>query len=117
MSRVLLIVGLVAAMMATGVATASIDQVRLPVTVNQEPTDEPAADTGPETGADSVVVVKGDHLWKISAQHVGAEAGNSEVAPYWREVVDVNTPQLRSGDPDLIYPGEVVELPAVNGQP
>jgi hypothetical protein len=26
----------------------------------------------------------------------------------------VNTPGLRSGDPDLIYPGEVIELPAAS---
>lgn len=58
-----------------------------------------------------VVVARGDHLWGISAGHLGAQATDSEIAPYWREVVTVNTPRLRSGDPDLIYPGEVIELP------
>lgn len=110
MSRVLLIVGLVAATMVTGVATASpANQVRLPVAVTVE---DP-----PGSGPDSVVVVKGDHLWKISARHLGPEASNGDVAPYWREVIDVNTPRLRSGDPDLIYPGEVVELPTVSERP
>lgn len=106
MSRVLLIVGLVAVMMVTGVATASpANQVRVPVTVTPE---QPA-----EEEPDAVVVVRGDHLWKISARRLGPEASNGEIAPYWRDVVEVNTPRLRSGDPDLIYPGEVVELPAV----
>lgn len=109
MSRVLLIVGLVAAMLVTGVATASpANQVRIPVTVTP---DHPS-----ESEADSVVVVKGDHLWKISARRLGPEATNGEIAPYWRDVIEANTPQLRSGDPDLIYPGEVVELPPVTEQ-
>ncbi len=39
---------------------------------------------------------------------------NSEISPYWRLVIDENLDNLRSGDPDLIYPGEVIELPATN---
>lgn len=104
MVRVLLIVGLAGLFMATGVAGASpADQVRLPVSTTS-PTEPP-----PES--ESVVVVEGDHLWKISARHLGPDAADGEVAPYWREVVAVNTPHLRSGDPNLIYPGEMVQLP------
>lgn len=105
MGRALTIVGLVVLMVATGIAGASpANQVRVPVSVNPE-----GAEPSPE--ADSVIVQKGDHLWKISARHLGNEVSNNEVAPYWLEVIDVNTPHLRSGDPDLIYPGEVVTLP------
>lgn len=101
MGRALVLVALVAAMVATGVAGAApADTVRLPVTTFHD------AST-PTT----VVVEKGDHLWKISARHLGREAA---IAPYWRRVVEVNTPHLRSGDPDLIYPGEVVELPPIS---
>ncbi len=57
----------------------------------------------------TVVVQRGDHLWKISARHLSGT--DRPVAPYWREVVEVNTPSLRSGDPDLIYPGEIISLP------
>lgn len=68
-----------------------------------------------EVASSSVVVQPGDHLWKISARHLtrdlGRKAADSEIWPYWREVVVSNTPGLRSGDPDLIYPGEVIELP------
>jgi nucleoid-associated protein YgaU len=64
---------------------------------------------------DQVTVRTGDHLWKISRAHLEAELGravsNSEVTPYWREVIDANLEHLRSGDPDLIYPGETVFLP------
>lgn len=106
MSRVATIVLLVGCMMASAVAIASpVDQVRLPVTVSPTDTTEPAPR--------SVVVVRGDHLWKISARHLGAGARNEQIAPYWRLVVTVNTPHLRSGDPDLIYPGEVVDLPPI----
>lgn len=104
MRRVLTIIGLVALSMATGVAFASpAERIRLPVTVSPE-------DRSP-AGPDTVVVVQGDHLWKISARHLGDGASDREVTPYWSEVVEVNTPNLRSGDPDLIYPGEIVELP------
>lgn len=101
MGRPLLIVALVGLFVATGVAGAApAEEVRLPITT-------PSPNGSPE----SVVVEKGDHLWKISERHIDEMAPEREVAPYWREVVEVNTPSLRSGDPDLIYPGEVVELP------
>lgn len=107
MGRALLIVVLVGVFLATDVAGAApASDVRLPISVGST--------SDPET---SVVVEKGDHLWKISARHLEEVAPKAKVAPYWREVIDVNTPHLRSGNPDLIYPGEVVELPATSGQP
>jgi len=84
---------------------------------------EPAGDNtfvpvaiGPgSVGPGSVVVEPGDHLWKISAAHVdsllGRPAQPEEVSPYWLTVVEVNRDQLQSGDPDLIYPGEMISLP------
>ena len=70
-----------------------------------------------------VAVVRGDHLWKISERHLDQalrrKARNSEIAPFWRDVIETNLPNLRSGDPDLIYPGELIELPEFvsSGQP
>jgi nucleoid-associated protein YgaU len=67
--------------------------------------------------ASTVVVAKGDHLWKISGYYLngvlGRPATNVEITPYWRRVIATNRTNLRSGDPDLIYPGEIVTLPAV----
>lgn len=101
MGRPLLIVALVGALMASGVAVASpANEIHIPVSVQAS---EPTWST--------VIVEKGDHLWKISARQVEEFDRQAPVAPYWRQVVDVNTPSLRSGDPDLIYPGEVIELP------
>jgi nucleoid-associated protein YgaU len=68
-------------------------------------------------GAETVVVERGDHLWKISARHLEEVDPGSRIAPYWRAVVDLNRPRLRSGDPDLIYPGELIELPATSELP
>jgi nucleoid-associated protein YgaU len=66
-------------------------------------------------GDSSAVVEPGDHLWKISEEHLarvlGRPAKDAEVDPYWRSVIETNRDVLASGDPDLIYPGETVTLP------
>ena len=73
-----------------------------------------AVGTG-SAGAGSVVVEPGDHLWKISAAHIdsllGRPAQPEEVTPYWLAVIEINRDQIQSGDPDLIYPGELITLP------
>ncbi|HMG25443.1 MAG TPA: hypothetical protein VKH36_01370 [Acidimicrobiia bacterium] len=63
-------------------------------------------------------VTAGEHLWSIAAATVAARTGRSaetlspaEVAPYWGRVVEDNRDRLRSGNPSLVYPGEVLELP------
>jgi len=104
MGRPLIIVFLVGLFMVTGVAGAApAHQVRIPVGISSTPSTE-----------DKVTVVKGDHLWKISARHLESTSPEASIAPYWREVIEVNTPNLRSGDPDLIFPGEVIELPGIS---
>ena len=64
------------------------------------------------------MVRPGDNLWTIARDHLrGARSGgsgeptNREVAEYWAKVVQANRHGLRSGDPDLIYPDERIELP------
>jgi hypothetical protein len=63
-------------------------------------------------------VTGGEHLWSIAAARVAVATGKptvdlsaADVAPYWLRVVELNRHRLRSGNPDLVYPGEVVELP------
>jgi hypothetical protein len=72
-----------------------------------------------EVGVPGVHVVRaGEHLWAIAAA-IAAEPGHARagvvdeavVAPYWRRLVAANRGQLRSGDPDVIYPGERIVLP------
>jgi nucleoid-associated protein YgaU len=68
-------------------------------------------------------VVRGDNLWTIARDHLAeargrpaADLSDREIAAYWVTVVERNRARLRSRDPDLIYPGEVVELPPVPGR-
>ena len=67
------------------------------------------------TQSTTVTVAGGDHLWKLSEARLfevlGREPEDSEVSPYWRTVIEANRDRLRSGDPNLIYPGEEVVLP------
>lgn len=72
----------------------------------------------PREPADSVVVERGDSLWRIAAEQLAARDGvdaedlsSARVAAYWMDVVTANRDRLRSGDPDLIYPGERIVLP------
>ena len=72
-----------------------------------------------QTAGDLHVVDNGDNLWKIAATelaeaHDGTKPTNAQIVPYWHDVIDTNEPGLRSGNPNLIYPGETVHLPLVD---
>jgi nucleoid-associated protein YgaU len=72
---------------------------------------EGAAPPGPQ---DRYSVQRGDNLWTIAANRLadsGITRSNSRIAPYWRELIQENRSGLRSGNPDLIFPGETVTLP------
>lgn len=79
----------------------------------QRPNDERTAEQSPD--ATSYTVVSGDNFWAIAkAQVEGSlqrDATNSEVANYWVQLIEANRANIRSGDPDLIFPGEVFTLP------
>lgn len=58
------------------------------------------------------VVAHGDNLWSIARNELqarGATPTNQQVAVYWGELLRRNR-HLRSGNPSLIFPGEVVHL-------
>jgi hypothetical protein len=65
-------------------------------------------------------VVEGDSLWHISAAHLATVTGRdratipvAEIAGYWVRVCETNRATLRSGNLDLIHPGEVIHLPVL----
>jgi hypothetical protein len=93
---------------------APVPAVPAPTTAPAPTVAPPLPDPPPSTApppalpAASHVIAPGEHLWSIAAHH----AAGDHVAAYWRRVVDLNRSRLRSGDPDLVYPGEVVELPS-----
>ena len=66
-----------------------------------------------------IVVATGDNLWRL-AEHALVHYGTTdptvvEVARYWRSVVAAN--DVRSGNPDLIVPGETIAMPAYTPGP
>jgi hypothetical protein len=58
------------------------------------------------------VVRPGDSFWRIAAVQV--PSGRDPVR-YWVDLVRANPLTIRSGDPDLIHPGETVTLPTGDG--
>lgn len=63
----------------------------------------------------------GDSFWTIAAdvleQGWGRRPTDAEIDPYWRTLVDANRHRLVSGDPDLVVPGQVFEVPSVPPPP
>ena len=74
--------------------------------------DEKAANTGEYV---EYVVQPGDSIWSVSSVHVHRSQTGPvpayEIVRVWLQVVELNRGRLRSGDPDLIYPGEILMLP------
>jgi hypothetical protein len=64
-----------------------------------------------------VVVRPADNLWEIAraelTRRTGALPDDRQVVHYWRSVIEANRSTLRSGNPSLIFPGEIVALPPV----
>jgi len=61
-------------------------------------------------------VTVGESLWTIAEEVLGDAWGrppaDAEVDPYWRALVERNRGRLADpADPDLIHPGQVLELP------
>jgi len=54
------------------------------------------------------VVAPGESLWSIARDRLGAD--NPALETYWRALCDANRAALRSGDVNLIHPGETVVL-------
>lgn len=62
------------------------------------------------------VVTEGDSLWSIAettVESIDPNASGSRVADYWRRLIEANISALQSGDPNVIFPGEVLALPPV----
>lgn len=58
----------------------------------------------------------GDHFWSVAEQVLERAWGRvpveREIVDYWRQLVERNRAELVDpSDPDLIYPGQVLELP------
>ena len=64
---------------------------------------------------DEVTVAVGDSFWSIAADELarrGAPASDRQIVPYWRRLIQHNRAVLVDpGNPDLLYPGQVLTLP------
>ena len=69
--------------------------------------------TAPAAEARTYVVARGDNLWRIARTTIESSgpATTSEVRNYWVSLIEANRQRLRSGDPNLIFPGEALLLP------
>jgi nucleoid-associated protein YgaU len=84
----------------------------------------PGRARAPEASTDTHEVVPGDNLWDIAAAHLAEATGrpaealtDGEIASYWVRLMAANDGLLRSGNPNLIFPGErVICPPLVEGQ-
>lgn len=96
--------------------------LRLPAGAVARATDPtPSADVE-EDNEREVEVREGDHLWGIAedamTEHWGRAPSDAELAPYWADVVELNDDRLLPPEnPDLIYPGQVFELPPIPADP
>lgn len=111
---------------ATTAPAASVDPSYVPIPAGpgiaepgpEETTEEPEEEPVEVLDETRVTVTPGDHLWNLAearlAQWLGRSPSEAEIAPYWVRVVEANRNRVRSGDPELIFPGEEVVLPAVD---
>jgi len=66
----------------------------------------PAAGTEPAT----VVVLRGDSLWRIAARHLPAGADDAQIAAAWPAWYQANADVI-GADPGLLLPGQVLVVP------
>lgn len=91
--------------------------------IDDESGDEPDASTDdepaePRGSPGSYTVEAGDSFWSIAESMLeesrDGPVTDAEVAPYWQSLVDVNVDGLvEAGNPDLILPGQVLQVPSV----
>ncbi|MDQ3569785.1 MAG: LysM peptidoglycan-binding domain-containing protein [Actinomycetota bacterium] len=87
-----------------------------PTPTSVPPRTEPVSQTS-ETLM-TYMVQPGDNLWRVAERQLAKATGRSageievpEIRAYWTSLVETNRDLLRSGNPDVIYPGEKLRLP------
>ena len=78
-------------------------------TATPTPTPTPSPAAAPSARPAVHVVIAGESLWSIARDRVGVDP--TALHEYWRALCDTNRAALRSGDVNLVHPGETVDLP------
>ena len=83
-----------------------------PVGGESPPTSAGGADGGsaPTGDGNLYVVVRGDSLWRITAELLGPDASDAQVASRWPTIYEANR-DLIGADPGLILPGQQLLIP------
>jgi hypothetical protein len=81
-----------------------------------DPVPTPQASTPTDDLPNLWVMGPGDHLWRVAevamTNHLGRPVANHEIDGYWRRLVALNRESLIDPDnPDLVFSGQVIELP------
>jgi hypothetical protein len=92
-------------------ATAPLPPTTAPLAIPTAPPTPIPTPTPSRTAATATthVVMAGESLWSIARDRVG---DGDALLPYWRALCDANRATLRSGDVNVIAPGETLVLPA-----
>lgn len=94
-----------------GIETSVADGIDVPVAADAVPV---AADAAPPVT--SWVVAEGESFWtiadEVTSQRLGRAATDREIDPVWRTIVRTNRARLLDpSDPDLLWPGQVLDIP------
>ncbi len=101
-------------------STISAPEANTPKTDLPPPAPDPEPPgTPPPTRTETLHVVEpGESFWLIAERLVAERRGSTtealgpaDVRETWVELVEANRATIRSGNPNLIYPGEVLTLP------
>ena len=100
---------------ATSTTTSTTVASPTPTTSPPEPRSAqqvlPAAAAPPSASA-TVEVHRGDNLWLIAERQVAADPRRGPTLRYWLQLIDTNRSRfVEPGNPSLILPGQVLELP------
>ena len=98
-----LALSITAAVLSGGVAGAQPPPVPIPYPLPAPGAPPP---TAPPPASNGWTVRAGDNLWSIAAR-----VDHAHTARYWASLVALDTPHLRSRNPNLIFPGEQLALP------
>ena len=116
------------ALVGSAPAGASTTSTKPPVPVMRRLGDEAPvmvqtatmAEPAPPTSATEWTVRPGDHFWRIAEEVLTTELRRAptdgETDPYWRRLITANRDRLADREnPDLLFPGQVLLLPASTG--